>query len=107
MLLSLWRWYIVITTSIIILDIIHSLLFYLKQDVSETGVCLRLQLERTHVDPLDKSTFGDRIQSPKLQKYAELRSLLIIFGLFNDSVGNVVDCTSIETNGWIRMNNEF
>jgi hypothetical protein len=31
--------------NITILDIIHRPVFYLKHDVSETGLCLRLQVE--------------------------------------------------------------
>jgi hypothetical protein len=44
--------------AIILLDIIHRLVFYLKH-VSETGFCLSLRVEPT---PLD----GDRTQSPNL-----------------------------------------
>jgi hypothetical protein len=57
---SLLLWYI--NTIIQFLDIIHLPVFYLKQNVSETGFCLRLvyaQLNR--LLPED----GDRIQSPK------------------------------------------
>jgi hypothetical protein len=43
--IGLWRWYINIT--IMILDIILRPAFYLKYDVSETGLCLRLQVEPT------------------------------------------------------------
>jgi hypothetical protein len=41
--IGLWRWYINITITI--LGIIHRPVFYLKHDVSETGFCLRLQVE--------------------------------------------------------------
>jgi hypothetical protein len=70
---------------ITILDIIHSLVFYLKCNVSETGLCLHLQVEHIQLDPLDRDTlsgdrgylyllartkyvlpeYGDRMQSPK------------------------------------------
>jgi hypothetical protein len=48
--LGLWLWYINIT--IIILDIIHRPVFYLKHDVSETGFGLRLQVEPTQMGPM-------------------------------------------------------
>jgi hypothetical protein len=66
---GLWRWYINITITI--LDIIHRPVFYLKYDISETGICLRLQVEPTQLGPIDGASFcvppedGDRIQSPK------------------------------------------
>jgi hypothetical protein len=43
--LGLWRWYIYITINI--LDI------YLKNDVSETGFCLRLQVKPTELGAID------------------------------------------------------
>jgi hypothetical protein len=43
--IGLCRWYSNITLTI--LDIIHRPVFYLKYDVSETGVCPRLQVEPT------------------------------------------------------------
>jgi hypothetical protein len=46
--IGLWRWYIDITITI--LDIIHRPVFYLKHDVSETGLCLRIQVEPTQLD---------------------------------------------------------
>jgi hypothetical protein len=49
--IGLWRWYINITITI--LDIIQSPVFYLKQDVSETGSCIRLHVEPTHMGPID------------------------------------------------------
>jgi hypothetical protein len=35
------------------MDIIHPPVFYLKHDVSETGVCLRHKVERTQLGPTD------------------------------------------------------
>jgi hypothetical protein len=57
-----------------ILDIIHLPLSYLKHNVSETGVCLRLQVDATQSTELlpvsgteqVPSEDGDRIQSPKM-----------------------------------------
>jgi hypothetical protein len=34
------------------LDIIHRRAFYLESDVSETGFCLRLQVEPTKLSPI-------------------------------------------------------
>jgi hypothetical protein len=35
------------------MNIVHRPVFYLKHDFSLTGLCLRLQVEPTHVDPID------------------------------------------------------
>jgi hypothetical protein len=51
---GLWRWYINITITI--LDIIHRPVFYLKLNVSETGICLRLQVESTQFSPIDRAS---------------------------------------------------
>jgi hypothetical protein len=45
--IGVWRWYINITITI--LDIIHRTVFYLKHGVSETGLCLFLQVEPIHM----------------------------------------------------------
>jgi hypothetical protein len=37
--------------------IIRIHVFCLRHDVSDTGSCLRLQLEPTHLDPTDRTTF--------------------------------------------------
>jgi hypothetical protein len=42
--------------TITILDIIHRPVFYLKQDFSDTGFCLRLQVEPTQMGPTDRAT---------------------------------------------------
>jgi hypothetical protein len=42
------------------MDIIHSLIFYLKHGVSETGICLRLQVENTQLNPIDKDSLSLR-----------------------------------------------
>jgi hypothetical protein len=47
---GLWRWYINITITI--LNIIHLPIFYLKQNVSETELSLRLQVEPTQLCPI-------------------------------------------------------
>jgi hypothetical protein len=49
--ISLWRWYINITVTTV--GITHRPVFYLKHDVSETGFCLRLQVEPTQFSPVD------------------------------------------------------
>jgi hypothetical protein len=41
--IGLWRWYI--NTIVTIQDITHRPVSYLKHNVSETGFCLRLQIE--------------------------------------------------------------
>jgi hypothetical protein len=73
--ICLCRWYINI--AITILDIIHRPVFYLKDDVSETGFCLCLQLEPVQVGQYKNQSlspeppenispeYGNIIQSPK------------------------------------------
>jgi hypothetical protein len=39
-----------------ILDIIHNNVFYLKHKVSETGFCLRLQVEPTQLGPIERGS---------------------------------------------------
>jgi hypothetical protein len=39
--------------SITIMDIIHRSVFYLKHDTSETGFCLRLQVEPTEMGQIE------------------------------------------------------
>jgi hypothetical protein len=39
-------------------DIIHRPVFYLNHNVSETGFCLRLQVEPTQLGPTDKSNLS-------------------------------------------------
>jgi hypothetical protein len=51
---GLWRWYINITITI--LDIIHRPVFYLKDNVSETGFSFRPQVEPTNLGPKDGAT---------------------------------------------------
>jgi hypothetical protein len=51
--IGLWRWYITITITI--LDIIHNPVYYLKHKISETGFCLLLQMEPTHLVPVDRA----------------------------------------------------
>jgi hypothetical protein len=51
---GLWSWYVNITITI--LDIVHRPIFYLKQDVSETGFCLHHEVEHTHVGPIEKAS---------------------------------------------------
>jgi hypothetical protein len=53
--IGLWRWYINININI--MDIIHRLVFNLKHDVSETGFCLRSQVEPTQFGPTDEASF--------------------------------------------------
>jgi hypothetical protein len=52
--IGLWRRYINITITI--LDIIHRSIFYLKQNVSETGFCLRLQVESIQLYRIDTAS---------------------------------------------------
>jgi hypothetical protein len=56
--IGLWRWNNNITITIV--DIIHRPAFYLKHDVSDTGFCLRLQVEPTHVGPIDRASVWPR-----------------------------------------------
>jgi hypothetical protein len=49
--IRLWRWYINITITI--LDIVHRSVFYLKLKVSETGICLLLEMVLTDLFRID------------------------------------------------------
>jgi hypothetical protein len=49
----LWQWYIHITITIV--DIIHRCVFSLKQNVSETGFCPRLQVHPTQLCLTDRA----------------------------------------------------
>jgi hypothetical protein len=53
--IGLWRWFINILVTITILDIIHRPIFYFKH-FSGTGFCLRLQVETTHLGPMDRAS---------------------------------------------------
>jgi hypothetical protein len=44
--------------TIKILDIIRRPSFYLTQDVPETGLCLRLLVEPTQLDPIELESFS-------------------------------------------------
>jgi hypothetical protein len=48
---SLWRWHI--NAIIVFLDIIHRPVFIKTRNVSETGFCLHLHVERTQLGPID------------------------------------------------------
>jgi hypothetical protein len=52
--IGLWRLYINIT--IIILDIIHRPVFYLKQDISETTFCPRPQTEPSNLGQINRAS---------------------------------------------------
>jgi hypothetical protein len=52
---GLWRWYINIIITI--LDIIHLRVFYIKLNVSETGLYLRLQVEPIQSGQIDRYIF--------------------------------------------------
>jgi hypothetical protein len=54
--IGLWRWYINITVTIV--DIILRPVFYLKHYVSQTGFCLRLQVEPTQLVPKDRASLS-------------------------------------------------
>jgi hypothetical protein len=45
-----------ISVTIIILDIIDCLVFHLEHELSETELCLRLQVEYTQLGPLHRAT---------------------------------------------------
>jgi hypothetical protein len=66
-----------VNITVMIVDIIHCPVFYLKPDVSKTGIYLHLQVEPTQFGPINIASIslsrevqvppedGDRIQSPK------------------------------------------
>jgi hypothetical protein len=43
-------------TNIVFLDIIHRPVFITKHNVSETGLCLRLQVKPTQLGAIDRGT---------------------------------------------------
>jgi hypothetical protein len=45
-----------VVTTITTLDIIHGPVFYLKHGISETGFCLRLQVELSQVGQTDRAS---------------------------------------------------
>jgi hypothetical protein len=57
---GLWRRYINITVTI--LDINHRHDFYLQHDVSETGFCLRVQVEPSQISIKEEVSFCPRGQ---------------------------------------------
>jgi hypothetical protein len=57
--IGLRPWYINITITI--LDFIHRAVFYLNNDVSETGFCIRLHVKPTHVGSIDIASICLRI----------------------------------------------
>jgi hypothetical protein len=62
--------------NIIILDIIRPPAFYLKYKVSETGFCLRLQVEPTEFVPIDMSNL---VSLPvTARKYNEMQLFQLI-----------------------------
>jgi hypothetical protein len=59
-----------VTTNIMFLDVIQRPVYISKQNVSETGFCLRLQVKPTQLGPIDRAEYvlledEERIQSPK------------------------------------------
>jgi hypothetical protein len=59
--------------AVAILDIIHRPVFYLKQNVSETSFCRRLQVEPTELDPVETSSIY-RAQLSKFHLKTEIQS---------------------------------
>jgi hypothetical protein len=51
-------------TNIMFQDIIHRPVFIQKHKVSETGFCLRLQVERTQLGPTDRASPRLRTSAP-------------------------------------------
>jgi hypothetical protein len=45
----------VLNITITFEDIIHCFVFYLKHNVSETGLCLHLQMKATQFGPIDRA----------------------------------------------------
>jgi hypothetical protein len=50
--------------SIIILEIVHPSVVYLKHDVSETGFCLRLEVIPTQLSPIDRASIWTSAPTP-------------------------------------------
>jgi hypothetical protein len=57
-----------------ILDIINCPVFYLKYHVSETGLCLRFQVDRAQVDRVDKDELRNVILNKRQDdvQYSEI-----------------------------------
>jgi hypothetical protein len=53
-------------TSVIILDIIDHFVFYFKHDISVTGFCIRLDVEPTQLDPIDRASLSPDKSKSKL-----------------------------------------
>jgi hypothetical protein len=59
---------------------IHRPVFYLKREISETGLCLSPQVEPTHLDPLDPKWVDPtwrRIKDPVSENYV-LKNMYIV-----------------------------
>jgi hypothetical protein len=62
-------------TSIMFLDIIQSLVHFLKNhNVSETGFCLRLQVKPTQLDPIDRASPYLRTSMSVTQEFHKIRT---------------------------------
>jgi hypothetical protein len=81
--MGLWRWYINITIPI--QDIVNRPVFYLKHNISETGVCLRLQVEPTQLSSIYRSSLCLRRQETE----SSLRNA--VFWIKDGKINNVQD----------------
>jgi hypothetical protein len=71
---------VVVSITITILDIIHRPVFYFKDNVSETGFSLRLQVEHIQLGLIDTASLCRRTQMSRFHLKMETES----------SLGNVV-----------------
>jgi hypothetical protein len=82
---GLWRDYI--NVAITILDIIHRSIFYLKHGATETGSCLRLQVEPTQFGPIHGASLSPDTSSNtnmvcKTKATQHKRTLLVLLLVF-------------------------
>jgi hypothetical protein len=57
-----------------LLDTIHRLVYFLENNVSETGFCLRPQVKPTQLDPIDRASPYLYHRHKRLNKYDRLHT---------------------------------
>jgi hypothetical protein len=96
----------ILCTLIMFLDIIHCPFSNLKHNVSETGFCLRLQVEPTQLDPMDRDSAYFRTPA-QTQDYWKLSGASPhTWGVFNILIFYIkMDLIEIESDGmdWINL----
>jgi hypothetical protein len=81
-----WRWYVNIAFTV--LDIVHSLFFYLQRYIFQIGICLRRQEKSMQLDQMDRASLSLSLSpvtssnSSKVYKFVIAMLISIIFMIF-------------------------